>query len=173
MSVEFLLGEVVKSKGTGRDKPSTSVLLVTYIQSMAHVYSSTSSDTDFGGGTVKPLYSAHPWDVANWLLYKGGLIIQCTFNRELLIGTLLGGCFREVTFLCTGLRCGCFRHISLYNTLCQMMRKCNNFNIYDCVFLGKTVLDRSYSRDFFTMCIIAHCGTLYFRIQHRLSWYTL
>ena len=49
--------------------------------------------------TVKPLYSGHPWDVANWLLYKGGLIIQCTFNREVLFGTLLGGCFREVTFL--------------------------------------------------------------------------
>ena len=49
--------------------------------------------------TVKPLYSRHPWDVANWLLYKGGLIIQCTFNREVLFGTLLGGCFREVTFL--------------------------------------------------------------------------
>ena len=48
---------------------------------------------------VKPLYSGHPWDVANWLLYKGGLIIQCTFNREVLFGTLLGGCFREVTFL--------------------------------------------------------------------------
>ena len=45
------------------------------------------------------LYSGHPWDVANWLLYKGGLIIQCTFNREVLFGTLLGGCFREVTFL--------------------------------------------------------------------------
>ena len=30
--------------------------------------------------TVKPSYSGHPWDVANWLLYKGGLIIQteCT-----------------------------------------------------------------------------------------------
>ena len=49
--------------------------------------------------TVKLLYSGHPWDVANWLLYKGGLIIQCTFNREVLFGTLLGGCFREVTFL--------------------------------------------------------------------------
>ena len=51
--------------------------------------------------TFKPLYSGHPWDVANWLLYKGGLIIQCTFNREVLFGTLLhvGGCFREVTFL--------------------------------------------------------------------------
>ena len=49
--------------------------------------------------TVKPLYSGHLWDVANWLLYKGGLIIQCTFNREVLFGTLLGGCFREVTFL--------------------------------------------------------------------------
>ena len=48
--------------------------------------------------TVKPLYSGHPWDVANWLLYKGGLIIQRTFNREVLFGTLLGGCFREVTF---------------------------------------------------------------------------
>ena len=48
---------------------------------------------------VKPWYSGHPWDVANWLLYKGGLIIQCTFNREVLFGTLLGGCFREVTFL--------------------------------------------------------------------------
>ena len=50
-------------------------------------------------GTVKPLYSDHPWDVANWLLYKGGLIIQCTFSREVLFGTLIGGCFREVTFL--------------------------------------------------------------------------
>ena len=49
--------------------------------------------------TVKPLYSGHPWDVANWLLYKGGLIIPYTFNREVLFGTLLGGCFREVTFL--------------------------------------------------------------------------
>ena len=48
---------------------------------------------------VKPLYSGHPWVVADWLLYKGGLIIQCTFNREVLFGTLLGGCFREVTFL--------------------------------------------------------------------------
>ena len=48
---------------------------------------------------MKPLYSGHPWDVANWLLYKGGLIIQCAFNREVLFGTLLGGCFREVTFL--------------------------------------------------------------------------
>ena len=50
---------------------------------------------------MKPLYSGHPWDVANWLLYNGGLIIQCTFNmyREVLFGTLLGGCFREVTFL--------------------------------------------------------------------------
>ena len=53
----------------------------------------------FRYSTVKPLYSGHPWDVANWLLYKGGLIIQCTFNREVLFGTLLGGCFREVTFL--------------------------------------------------------------------------
>ena len=50
--------------------------------------------------TVKPLYSGrHPWVVANWLLYKGGLIIQYTFNREVLFGTLLGGCSREVTFL--------------------------------------------------------------------------
>ena len=53
--------------------------------------------------TVKPLYSGHPWDVANWLLYKGGLIIQCTFNRDILYSlghySLLGGCFREVTFL--------------------------------------------------------------------------
>ena len=49
--------------------------------------------------TVKPLYSGHPWDVVNWLLHKGGLIIQCTFNREVLFGTLLGGCFRGVTFL--------------------------------------------------------------------------
>ena len=47
--------------------------------------------------TVKPY--GHPRDVANWLLYKGGLIIRCTFNREVLFGTLLGGCFREVTFL--------------------------------------------------------------------------
>ena len=23
--------------------------------------------------TVKLMYSGHPWDVANWLLYKGGL----------------------------------------------------------------------------------------------------
>ena len=38
-------------------------------------------------GTVKPLYSGHPWDVANWLLYKGGLIIQCTFNMKVLRGT--------------------------------------------------------------------------------------
>ena len=53
----------------------------------------------FSTSTVKPLYSGHPWGVANWLLYKGGLIIQCTFNREVLFGTLLGGCFREVTFL--------------------------------------------------------------------------
>ena len=47
------------------------------------------------------IYSGHPWDVyvANCLLYKGGLIIQCTFNREVLFGTLLGGCFREVTIL--------------------------------------------------------------------------
>ena len=51
------------------------------------------------GVIVKPLYSGHPWDVANWLLHKGGLIIQCTFNREVLFGTLIGGCFREVTFL--------------------------------------------------------------------------
>ena len=49
--------------------------------------------------TVKPLYSGHSWDVANWLLYKGGLIVQCTFNREVLFGTLLGGYFREVIFL--------------------------------------------------------------------------
>ena len=49
--------------------------------------------------TVKPLYNGHLWDVANWLLYKGSLIIQCTFNREVLCGTLLGGGFREVTFL--------------------------------------------------------------------------
>ena len=28
------------------------------------------------GYTVKPLYSGHPWDVANWLLFKGGLIIH-------------------------------------------------------------------------------------------------
>ena len=48
---------------------------------------------------MKPLYSGHPWDVANWLLYKGGLLIQRTFNREVLFGTLLGGCFREVIFL--------------------------------------------------------------------------
>ena len=44
---------------------------------------------------AKPLYSGHPWNVANWLLYKGGLIIQCTFNREVLFGTLLGGCFKR------------------------------------------------------------------------------
>ena len=49
--------------------------------------------------TGKPLYSGHPWDAANCLLYKGGLIIQGTFNREVLFGTLLGGCFREVSFL--------------------------------------------------------------------------
>ena len=36
--------------------------------------------------TVKPLYNGHLWDVANWLLYKDGLIIQCTFNREVLFG---------------------------------------------------------------------------------------
>ena len=53
----------------------------------------------FEVSTVKPLYSGHPWDVANWLLYIGGQIIKCTFNREVLFGTLLGGCFREVTFL--------------------------------------------------------------------------
>ena len=46
---------------------------------------------------MKPLYSGRPWDVANWPLYKGGLIIQCTFNREVLFGTLLGGCFRQVS----------------------------------------------------------------------------
>ena len=40
-------------------------------------------------GTVKPLYSGRPWDVANLLLYKGGLIIQCIFNREVLFGTLI------------------------------------------------------------------------------------
>ena len=62
---------------------------------------------------MKPLYSGHPWDVANWLLYKGGLILQCTFNREVLFGTLLGGCFREVTFLYR-LRYGCYRQVSLY-----------------------------------------------------------
>ena len=45
------------------------------------------------------MYSGHPWYVANWLLYKGGLILQCTFNREVLFGTLLGGCLRQVTFL--------------------------------------------------------------------------
>ena len=44
---------------------------------------------------MKPLYTGHPWDVANWLLYKGGLIIQCTLNREVLCGTLLGGCFQR------------------------------------------------------------------------------
>ena len=38
------------------------------------------------GVIVKPLYSGHPWDVANWLLHKGGLIILCTFNREVLLG---------------------------------------------------------------------------------------
>ena len=59
----------------------------------------TISGTPLDPRTVKPLYSGHPWDVAKWLLYKGGLIIQCTFNREVLFGTLLGGCFREVTFL--------------------------------------------------------------------------
>ena len=51
------------------------------------------------GALLVILYSVHSWVVANWLLYKGGLIIQCTFNREVLFGTLLGGCFREVTFL--------------------------------------------------------------------------
>ena len=66
--------------------------------------------------TVKPLYSGHPWDVANWLLYKGGLIIQCTFNREVLFWTLLGGCFREVPSY-TGLRHGCFRQVSLYYSI--------------------------------------------------------
>ena len=35
---------------------------------------------------VYTVYSSHPWDVVNWLLYKGGLIIQCTFNREVLFG---------------------------------------------------------------------------------------
>ena len=39
---------------------------------------------------MKPLYSGHPWNVANWLLYKGGLIILCTFKREVLFGILLG-----------------------------------------------------------------------------------
>ena len=53
--------------------------------------------TTLAAYTVKPLYSGHHWDVANWQLYKGDLIIQCTFNREVLFGTLLGGCFREVT----------------------------------------------------------------------------
>ena len=49
------------------------------------------SESSYSGNisTVKPLYSGHPWDVANWLLYKGGLIIQSTFNREVLFGTLL------------------------------------------------------------------------------------
>ena len=63
---------------------------------MVHIPLTTSKEFS---STVKPLYSGHPWDVANWLLYRGGLIIQCTFNREVLFGTLLGGCFREVTFL--------------------------------------------------------------------------
>ena len=65
------------------------------------------------GHTVKPLYRGHPWDVANWLLYKGGLIIQCTFNRGVLFRTLLGGCFREVTFLYRFAIYGCFRQVSL------------------------------------------------------------
>ena len=55
--------------------------------------------SSFPINTVKPLYSGHPWDVANWLLYKGGLIIYRTFIRKVLFGTLLGGCFREMTFL--------------------------------------------------------------------------
>ena len=57
-----------------------------------------------GLNTVKSLYSGHPWDVANWLLYKGGLIIQCTFQQgSPLWGIIIGGCFREVTSY-TGLR---------------------------------------------------------------------
>ena len=60
---------------------------------------------------MKPLYSGHPWDVANCLLFKGGLIIQCTFNREVLFGTLLGGCFREVTFLYR-FAYDCFRQVN-------------------------------------------------------------
>ena len=60
---------------------------------------------------MKLFYSGHPWDVANWLLFKGGMIIQCTFNREVLFGTLLGGCFRDSY---TGLRYGCFKQVSLY-----------------------------------------------------------
>ena len=37
--------------------------------------------------------------------------MQCTFNREVLFGTLLGGCFREVTFLYRF----AIRLVSLYN----------------------------------------------------------
>ena len=44
---------------------------------------------------MKPLYSGHPLGCSKLAaIYKGGLIIQCTFNREVLFGTLLGGCFR-------------------------------------------------------------------------------
>ena len=76
--------------------------------------------------TMTPLYSGHPWDVANWLLYKGGLIIQCTFNREVLVGTLLGG---EVTFLYTQVcdmaaldRFHCTYAKNYYYYVCQLER---------------------------------------------------
>ena len=63
----------------------------------------------------------HPWDVANWLLYKGGLIILCTFNREVLFGSLLGGCFREVTFLyrfhCIMCLCTCYPYETTWSLL--------------------------------------------------------
>ena len=26
--------------------------------------------------TVEPVYNGHPWDHAEWLLYRGGLIIE-------------------------------------------------------------------------------------------------
>ena len=26
--------------------------------------------------TVKPVYNGHPWDHAEWLLYRGGLLIE-------------------------------------------------------------------------------------------------
>ena len=86
---------------------------------------------------MKPLYSGHPRDVANWLLYKGGLIIQCTFNREVLFGTLLDGCFRGVTY--TGLRYGCFRQVSLYYQIVHFqMVHCHAYNahlrVYDSMY---------------------------------------
>ena len=27
--------------------------------------------------TVEPVYSGYPWDTTSWLLYRGGLLIQC------------------------------------------------------------------------------------------------